>query len=47
VAQALAICDRAYVLEAGRLVRAGAARDLAQDTTIRQAFLGPDAIDSD
>jgi branched-chain amino acid transport system ATP-binding protein len=46
VAQALAICDRAYVLEAGRLVRAGAAGDLAQDPAIRQAFLGPDAIHS-
>jgi branched-chain amino acid transport system ATP-binding protein len=44
VAQALAICDRGYVLQTGRLVAAGPARDLAQDPTIRRAFLGGDAV---
>jgi branched-chain amino acid transport system ATP-binding protein len=40
VAQALAICDRAYVLETGRIVAAGAAAELAQSPAIRHAFLG-------
>jgi branched-chain amino acid transport system ATP-binding protein len=44
VAQALAICDRAYVLQSGVLVAAGAARDLAQDPAIRRAFLGGDPV---
>ncbi len=44
VAQALAICDRAYVLQTGMLVAAGAARDLAQDPAIRRAFLGANPV---
>jgi branched-chain amino acid transport system ATP-binding protein len=40
VAQALAICDRAYVLETGRIVAAGTAAELAQSPVIRRAFLG-------
>jgi branched-chain amino acid transport system ATP-binding protein len=44
VAQALAICDRAYVLQTGVLVAAGAARDLAQNPMIRHAFLGVDPV---
>ena len=40
VTQALAICDRAYVLETGRIVATGAAADLARNPVIRRAFLG-------
>jgi len=40
VAQALAICDRAYVLETGRIIAAGTAAELAQSPVIRRAFLG-------
>jgi branched-chain amino acid transport system ATP-binding protein len=42
VLQALAICDRAYVLQTGRVVTAGPAHDLAQDPMVRRAFLGSD-----
>jgi len=40
VAQALAICDRAYVVETGRIVATGTAAELAQSPVIRRAFLG-------
>ena len=44
VAQALAVCDRAYVLQTGVVVASGAARDLAQNPAIRRAFLGADPV---
>lgn len=37
---ALAIADRAYVMETGRMVMDGAAHDLAADPEIRRAYLG-------
>ena len=37
---ALAIADRAYVLETGRIVRAGAGRELLEDEGVRAAYLG-------
>jgi branched-chain amino acid transport system ATP-binding protein len=37
---ALAIADRAYVIETGRIVLAGAASTLAQDSRVRAAYLG-------
>jgi len=37
---ALAIADRAYVLEHGCIVREGAARDLGNDEDIRRVYLG-------
>jgi branched-chain amino acid transport system ATP-binding protein len=40
VQQALELADRAYVLESGRLVRAGAAAALLADPAIRQHLLG-------
>jgi len=40
VAAALAIAARAYVLEQGRIVASGPARELAQDPRIREAYLG-------
>jgi branched-chain amino acid transport system ATP-binding protein len=38
--QALQIADRAYVLETGRLVLSGPARDLAQNPQVKSAYLG-------
>jgi branched-chain amino acid transport system ATP-binding protein len=40
VAAALAIAARAYVLEQGRIVASGPARELAEDPRIREAYLG-------
>lgn len=37
---ALAAADRAYVLETGRIVREGAARDLIEDPELKRAYLG-------
>jgi branched-chain amino acid transport system ATP-binding protein len=39
---ALRIAQRAYVLETGRVVLAGAAADLLEDERIRRAYLGAD-----
>ena len=41
--QALRIAHRAYVLESGRIALAGPARDLAQDSRVRAAYLGGSA----
>jgi len=40
VRQALGIATRAYVLEVGRIVRAGTASELADDPAVRDAYLG-------
>ena len=40
VAQALAIADRAYVLESGDLVLEGTGKDLLTDPRVRTAYLG-------
>ena len=37
---ALALADRAYVLETGRIVRAGPAEEIAADAALREAYLG-------
>jgi branched-chain amino acid transport system ATP-binding protein len=37
---ALAIADRAYVLETGRTVLSGAGSDLLDDEQVRRAYLG-------
>ena len=44
VPHALALSDRAYVLETGRVTRTGACPDLACDPRIREEFLGVAAI---
>jgi branched-chain amino acid transport system ATP-binding protein len=36
----LQLCDRAYVLQVGRIVREGAGRDLLHDPLVRTAYLG-------
>jgi branched-chain amino acid transport system ATP-binding protein len=38
--QALAIADRGYLLENGRIVGEGSARSLAQDPAVQKAYLG-------
>lgn len=40
VVGALDIADRAYVMEHGRVVRSGAAAELANDDEVRRAYLG-------
>jgi branched-chain amino acid transport system ATP-binding protein len=40
VAEALAVADRAYVVEGGRVVKEGAASLLARDPGLREAYLG-------
>ncbi len=42
VIQALAVADRAYIIESGRIVREGAASLLARDPYLREAYLGLD-----
>ncbi len=37
---ALAIADRAYLLETGRFVMSGAAEDIRKDETLRRSYLG-------
>ena len=38
--EALAIADRAYVLQTGRIVLAGPAAQIAGDDAVRRAYLG-------
>ncbi|EEA04534.1 ABC transporter related [Burkholderia sp. H160] len=45
--QALRIAHRAYVLESGRIALAGSARELAQDSRVRAAYLGGSAISAE
>ena len=40
VTAALAMADRAYVIETGRIVLSGESRTIAQDPRVRQAYLG-------
>lgn len=40
VKQTLAICDRAYVLENGRVLMEGKGRELLENEEVKQAFLG-------
>jgi branched-chain amino acid transport system ATP-binding protein len=40
VQEALAVSDRAYVIDHGRIVREGASDDLASDAAIQVAYMG-------
>jgi branched-chain amino acid transport system ATP-binding protein len=44
VHHALALADRAYVLETGRVTLSGTSADLARDPRVQQQFLGTDAV---
>ncbi len=46
VKKALAVADRGYVMERGRLVASGPAALLARSTIVREAYLGADAADT-
>jgi branched-chain amino acid transport system ATP-binding protein len=41
-AQALAIADRGYVLQTGHIALTGSAKELAENETVRKAYLGED-----
>ncbi|MBI4589157.1 MAG: ABC transporter ATP-binding protein [Candidatus Rokubacteria bacterium] len=45
VQASLALADRGYVLENGRISGAGSGHDLLRDPHVRQAYLGPLAMD--
>jgi branched-chain amino acid transport system ATP-binding protein len=38
--QALNLADRAYVLETGKITKAGTGQELLADASIREAYLG-------
>ncbi len=40
VRQTLAMCDRAYVLENGRVVLQGTGKELSNDPHVKEAYLG-------
>ena len=40
VREALAICDRAYVIKDGRVIRHGSPREIATDPQVREIYLG-------
>jgi lipopolysaccharide export system ATP-binding protein len=40
VREALAICDRAYILQSGRIIREGTPAEIAADPQVRQVYLG-------
>ncbi|MDQ7796315.1 MAG: ATP-binding cassette domain-containing protein, partial [Spirochaetia bacterium] len=38
--KALQVADRAYILEQGKIVKEGSARELARDPAVKEAYLG-------
>ena len=42
--KALEVADRAYVLEQGRIVKTGPAHEIAQDPSVRAAYLGTKSV---
>ena len=40
MAQSLALADRAYVLENGRIVMSGTGKELLADDRVRKAYIG-------
>lgn len=42
--KALAVADRAYVLEQGHIVKSGPAHEIAQDPAVRAAYLGTKSV---
>jgi lipopolysaccharide export system ATP-binding protein len=40
VRETLAICDRAYIIKDGRIIREGAPAEITEDPTVREIYLG-------
>jgi lipopolysaccharide export system ATP-binding protein len=40
VREALSICDRAYIIKDGRIIREGAPGEITEDPTVREIYLG-------
>ncbi|MCE2390458.1 MAG: LPS export ABC transporter ATP-binding protein [Proteobacteria bacterium] len=40
VRETLAICDRAYIINEGRIIREGAPAEIAEDPAVRESYLG-------
>ena len=38
----LSICDRAYIIKDGRIIREGTPNAIAEDKTVREIYLGQD-----
>ena len=42
VRETLSICDRAYIIKDGRIIRQGTPEEITEDQTVRDIYLGPD-----
>jgi lipopolysaccharide export system ATP-binding protein len=40
VRETLSICDRAYIIKDGRIIREGTPWEIAEDPTVREIYLG-------
>jgi lipopolysaccharide export system ATP-binding protein len=40
VREALAVCDRAYIIQDGEIIRQGSPKEIAEDPTVREIYLG-------
>jgi len=40
VRETLAVCDRAYIIQAGEIIRQGNPKEIASDPTVREIYLG-------
>ena len=40
VRETLAVCDRAYILQQGEIIREGSPNQIANDPTVREIYLG-------
>jgi lipopolysaccharide export system ATP-binding protein len=40
VRETLAICDRAYIIKGGQIIRHGTPQEIAADPTVREIYLG-------
>ncbi len=41
VRETLTICDRAYIIKDGRIIREGTPEEITEDPTVREIYLGP------
>jgi lipopolysaccharide export system ATP-binding protein len=40
VRETLAVCDRAYIIQDGEIIRQGSPKEIASDPTVREIYLG-------